>query len=124
MPNVSRPVFILKSGGKSCRGELTPSQERSITLIALWWCEQREPFDTSRAKLDDIAYHAILAELPVAAIRTVVERAPGSLAGVEPIMHIRPQSVVTGIDTCPSSNDLRLFGLWKNGVSGSVCGSI
>lgn len=21
---------------------------------------------------------------------------------------------------CPSSNDLRLFGLWKNGVSGSV----
>ena len=26
--------------------------------------------------------------------------------------------------TCPSSNDLRLFGLWKNGVSGSVCGLI
>jgi|GEM_PF-4409606 hypothetical protein len=23
---------------------------------------------------------------------------------------------------CPSSNDLRLFGLWKNGVSGSVSG--
>ena len=22
---------------------------------------------------------------------------------------------------CPSSNDLRRFGLWKNGVSGSVC---
>ena len=22
---------------------------------------------------------------------------------------------------CPSSNDLRLFGLWKNGVSGSIC---
>ncbi|MCQ4632657.1 S8 family peptidase [Shinella sp. CPCC 100929] len=52
----------------------------------------------SRARLDDIAYHAILAELPVLAIRTIVERAPGSLAGVEPIMHIRPQSVVTGID--------------------------
>ncbi|MDG3580686.1 ABC transporter permease, partial [Rhizobium sp. YJ-22] len=26
--------------------------------------------------------------------------------------------------SCPSSNDLRLFGLWKNGVSGSVCGLI
>ena len=26
--------------------------------------------------------------------------------------------------TCPSSNDLRLFGLWKNGVSGSVFGLI
>jgi ketosteroid isomerase-like protein len=25
---------------------------------------------------------------------------------------------------CPSSNDLRLLGLWKNGVSGSVCGLI
>lgn len=25
---------------------------------------------------------------------------------------------------CPSSNDLRLFGLWKNGFSGSVCGLI
>jgi hypothetical protein len=23
--------------------------------------------------------------------------------------------------SCPSSNDLRLFWLWKNGVSGSVC---
>ena len=27
-------------------------------------------------------------------------------------------------EICPSSNDLRLFGLWKNGVSGSVCGLI
>ena len=25
---------------------------------------------------------------------------------------------------CPSSNDLRRFGLWKNGVSGSVSGLI
>lgn len=56
----------------------------------------------SRARLDDIAYHALLAELPVAAIRMVIERAPGSLAGVEPIMHIRPQSIVTEID----ANDL------------------
>ena len=28
------------------------------------------------------------------------------------------------VQSCPSSNDLRLFGLWKNGVSGSVCGLI
>lgn len=56
----------------------------------------------SRSRLDDIAYHAILAELPVAAIRMVVERAPVGLAGVEPIMHIRPQSVVTEI----GANDL------------------
>lgn len=56
----------------------------------------------SRSRLDDIAYHAILAELPVAAVRIVAERGPGSLAGVEPIMHIRPQSLVTAID----ANDL------------------
>lgn len=56
----------------------------------------------SRSRLDDISYHAILAELPVAAVRIVVERGPGGLAGVDPIMHIRPQSVVTEID----ANDL------------------
>ncbi|MCM2397830.1 hypothetical protein NBH19_17325, partial [Rhizobium sp. S95] len=30
----------------------------------------------------------------------------------------------TNSEDCPSSNDLRLLGLWKNGVSGSVCGLI
>jgi hypothetical protein len=52
----------------------------------------------SRARIDDIAYHAILAEIPVAAVRLIVARQPESLAGVEPIMHIRPQSVVTSIE--------------------------
>lgn len=52
----------------------------------------------SRAKLDDIAYHAVLAKLPVAAIKTIIERSPGSLAGIEQIMYIRPQSVVGEID--------------------------
>lgn len=56
----------------------------------------------SRSRLDDISYHAILAELPVASVRLVVERNPAGVAGVESIMHIRPQSVVTKIDT----NDL------------------
>ncbi|RWI17372.1 MAG: S8 family peptidase [Mesorhizobium sp.] len=51
-----------------------------------------------RARIDDIAYHAVLARIPVASIRMLIARAPGSLAGVEPIMHIRPQSVVTGIE--------------------------
>lgn len=27
-------------------------------------------------------------------------------------------------EICPSSNELRLFGLWKTGVFGSVCGLI
>ena len=34
------------------------------------------------------------------------------MAAVEPLLG--------GVLICPSSNDLRLFGLWKNGVSGSV----
>lgn len=52
----------------------------------------------SRAKLDDIAYHAVLARLPVAAIRMIVERSPASLAGIEHVMYIRPQSLATEID--------------------------
>ncbi|MDZ4379730.1 MAG: S8 family serine peptidase [Parvibaculum sp.] len=52
----------------------------------------------SRVRLDDIAYHAVLARLPVAAIRMIVERSPGSLAGIEQVMYIRPQSVIAEID--------------------------
>ncbi|RKD35612.1 hypothetical protein BJ928_1371 [Rhizobium sp. WW_1] len=37
---------------------------------------------------------------------------------------IRLVGTVLPLKDCPSSNDLRLFGLWKNGVSGSVCGLI
>lgn len=52
----------------------------------------------SRVRLEDIAYHAVLATLPVAAVRSIIERSPGSLAWVEAIMYIRPQSVATEID--------------------------
>jgi hypothetical protein len=52
----------------------------------------------SRVRLDDIAYHAILARLPVGAIRMIIERSPTSLAGIEQVMYIRPQSTVTEID--------------------------
>ncbi|WLS10659.1 S8 family peptidase (plasmid) [Shinella sumterensis] len=46
---------------------------------------------------DDIAYHAVLAELPVASIRMLIARRPESLAGTESILHIRPQSLVSEI---------------------------
>ncbi len=52
----------------------------------------------SRARIIDIAYHAILADLPVWTIRQIVQQAPESIAGLEAVMHIRPQSVATGID--------------------------
>ena len=52
----------------------------------------------SRARLDDIAYHALLARLPVRAIRAIVDRAQSSVAGLDPVMYIRPQSVATALD--------------------------
>lgn len=50
----------------------------------------------SRARIEDIAYHAILAELPVRAIRSIIELSQDSIGGLEPIQHIRPQSLATG----------------------------
>ena len=52
----------------------------------------------SRARFPDIAYHALLVDLPVRAIREVIERSPRSMAGLDPVMHIRPQSVATTIE--------------------------
>ena len=49
----------------------------------------------SRARIDDIAYHAILVELPVQAIRAIIELDQDSIGGLEPIQHIRPQSLAT-----------------------------
>ena len=52
----------------------------------------------SRARLPDIAYHALLVDLPVRAIREIIERSPNSIAGLDPVMHIRPQSMATTIE--------------------------
>ncbi|MGO4600256.1 hypothetical protein, partial [Terrabacter sp. 2RAF25] len=52
----------------------------------------------SRARLPDIAYHALLVDLPVRAIRAIIERSQNSIAGLDPVMHIRPQSLATTIE--------------------------
>jgi len=52
----------------------------------------------SRARIDEIAYHALLAEIPVRAVREIIERTPDGILGVEPIMHIRPQSIASTIE--------------------------
>ena len=52
----------------------------------------------SRCRLTDIAYHALLVELPVVAVRGIVSRAADSIAGLDPVMHIRPQSIATTIE--------------------------
>mgnify|MGYP001179659330 CR=1 FL=1 len=52
----------------------------------------------SRCRIDDIGYHAVLAELPVIAVKAIIEMSPASIAGFDPVMHIRPQSVATSIN--------------------------
>lgn len=52
----------------------------------------------SRCRLTDIAYHALLVELPVAGVRGIVARAADSIAGLDPVMHIRPQSIATTLE--------------------------
>jgi hypothetical protein len=52
----------------------------------------------SRARIADIGYHALLADIPARAVREIVERRPEGIAGLEPILHIRPQSAATTID--------------------------
>ncbi|WP_089215970.1 S8 family peptidase [Sphingopyxis indica] len=53
----------------------------------------------SRARIDDIAYHALLVDLPVWEVRQIIDQSIEGIAGLEPVMHIRPQSVATGIET-------------------------
>lgn len=52
----------------------------------------------SRCRIDDIAYHGVLVELPVSAVRDIVARSPAGIAGIDAVMHIRPQSLASGID--------------------------
>jgi hypothetical protein len=56
-----------------------------------------------QARIEDIAYHAILAELPVRAVRAIVRRTQDGLAGLEPVMHIRPQSTTPSIELTDSA---------------------
>jgi len=52
----------------------------------------------ARARIADIAYHALLVDLPVWAVRQIIEHALDGIAGLESVMHIRPQCVATTID--------------------------
>jgi hypothetical protein len=52
----------------------------------------------TRSRIDDIAYHALLVEVPVRAVREIIDRRPDGIAGKEPVMHIRPQSLATTVE--------------------------
>ncbi len=52
----------------------------------------------SRSRLPDISYHALLADIPAWAIREIIERRIDGIAGLDAVMHIRPQSEATTIE--------------------------
>lgn len=52
----------------------------------------------TRSRIADIAYHAVLAELPVPVVREVIARSGDGLAGLDAIMHIRPQSIASTLE--------------------------
>ncbi len=52
----------------------------------------------SRCRIADIGYHAVLAELPIPSVRSIIDMSPESIAGLDPVMHIRPQSIATTIE--------------------------
>jgi hypothetical protein len=52
----------------------------------------------SRCRIDDIAYHGVLVELPVPAVREIAARSLAGIAGIDAVMHIRPQSLASGVD--------------------------
>jgi hypothetical protein len=59
-----------------------------------------------RSRIGSIAYHAILAHLPAAAVRSIVALVPSSIAGLDPVMHIRPQAVSFSIETADPTPSL------------------
>jgi hypothetical protein len=52
----------------------------------------------SRCRIPEISYHSLLAELPVSEVRQIIERSAATVAGLEPVMHIRPQSIASTIE--------------------------
>lgn len=59
----------------------------------------------SRARISDIAYHALLADLPVRAVREIIDRRIDGIAGLEPVLHIRPQSAPTTIEIADAQEE-------------------
>lgn len=51
----------------------------------------------SRARIKEIGYHACLVDLPVSEVRTILDQQ--GVATVESVMHIRPQSMATKLET-------------------------
>jgi hypothetical protein len=59
----------------------------------------------SQSRIEDIAYHALLVDLPVAAVRAIISREQTGIAGIDAVMHIRPQSIATTLEIAEPERD-------------------
>ncbi len=50
-----------------------------------------------QARISEIAYHGLLADVPVETVQSALEHTPDGLAGSAPILHIRPQSLANAV---------------------------
>lgn len=76
----------------------TPQDAQALEQRVLREIAHRGGEQISRCRIDDIAYHGVLVELPVSAVREIAARSLAGVAGIDAVMHIRPQSVASGID--------------------------
>ncbi|MBF0394384.1 MAG: S8 family peptidase [Alphaproteobacteria bacterium] len=58
----------------------------------------------SRSHIPDIAYHALLVQLPVRSVSEIIERSVSGIAGLEPVMSIRPQNLASTIELADPAN--------------------
>ena len=61
-----------------------------------------------RSRIEAIAYHAVLARLPAASVRSILALITSGIAGLDQVMHVRPQAVSFSIDTADPSPMLAL----------------
>lgn len=52
----------------------------------------------ARSRIEAVAYHALLAEVPVPVVREIVQLTPGGVASLDVVMAIRPQSLASSIE--------------------------
>jgi len=50
------------------------------------------------SRIKPIAYHALLIDLPSGAVKEILGHAADSIAAADAVMHIRPQSIASGLD--------------------------
>ncbi len=65
--------------------------------------QRRQGQVINRSRIKEIAYHAVLVELPIVAVREII--AFTGLAGIDPVMHIRPQSVASTVEVADPDRD-------------------